>query len=541
MWKKIILEGSEARDKFLKGVEVVDRVIGNTLGPWGRNRILQTKYKAPFIINDGANIARRIVLDDPLEDLAAQTIIEVSLRTAEQAGDGTTASVVIASEIVRHCMKILKEGDKSFLEGGNQSNPMQMWRDILSERDKAVAILKSKSKELKDKDLDNIISTSLENLEYSKTLGELLRTIGTDGYISVEDNWATKYGITTEITTGMRFLGTYASPYLATSSNQKEAVWEDTHVIITNHKLETINVFKEMIEKEILPRGIRKLVIIGGYSEGAVGFSNNFVETIAKAMFNSAKGGDAMQILAIKAPSLTSTELEDVATFCGATFIDKNLGVELPVVKLQHLGLAKKISVTDSEVNIIGGKGKTEERIKVLKEQVELEKDQMFAEKLKRRIASLSSGVGIIRVGAQTESERSYLKYKLEDAVSAAKVAREEGYVKGGGLALKEVAEELGKDSILYSALMAPYERIKQNAGGNIVISKEVIDPTKVVRLSLENACSGSILITADCGIAEEKLSYQDYLEKALQKAWPRDNNDWRDDSNQDIGAGRLI
>jgi len=553
MWKKIIVNGVEAQKKFLKGIEVVDKMVGDTLGPSGRNRLLPMKYKSPWVINDGMEIARRIVLDDPIEDLAAQTIIEVSQRTAEQAGDGTTGSVVIASEIARHCLgKMIKEGNEPTFLGSSKSNPMQMWRDIQSEKDKAVEILKTKfSKELKDKDLDNIISTSLENLEYGQTLGKLLREIGIDGYVSVEDNWATKYGITTEMTTGMRFLGKMASPYLANTSNGKEAIWEESHILVTNHKIEHENEIKPLLE-DLIKNNIRKVIIISGYSEGESGYSKRVIEMLARECVASrmqkegkiTSNNPLFEILAIKAPSLTSSELEDVSTFVGATFIDKNLGIQMQSVRTESLGFAKKISVTEDEVNLIGGKGDVKDRIEVLKKQIELEKDVMFQEKLKRRVASLASGVGIIRVGAQTESERAYLKEKLKDAVSAAKVAQQEGYVKGGGQTLAEIAKILGKDSILYTALKAPFERIQKNAGVVLDIPKTVVDPTKVIRLALENACSGAgMLITSDGAIADQKLTYGDFLEKALSKHMSalESTDDWRDESNRDLGRGSNI
>jgi chaperonin GroEL len=257
----------------------------------------------------------------------------------------------------------------------------------------------------------------------------------------------------------------------------------------------------------------------------------------------ASKGGDAMQILAIKAPSLTSEELHDVAIFCGAHFIDKNLGIELTTVQKKHLGYVKKVSVTEDEVNMFGGQGDTKSRVEVLKEQIELEKDAMFKEKKKRRLANLTSGIGIIRVGAQTETERSYLKEKLKDAVSAAKVALDEGYVAGGGMSFVQAAKVLGEDSIIYNALMAPHKRIINNAGGDLEIPKNIINPLKVDRLALENACSGAgMLITSDGAIAEEKLTYMDYLEKAMKKSMPRDErDDWRDEENQDLGRGNVI
>ena len=379
------------------------------------------------------------------------------------------------------------------------------------------------------------------------TNGMLFKEVGLDGYISLEDNWATKYGITTELTSGMRFIGKYASPYLINERNDKEALWQDTHILVTNHKLESIKQIQPLL-KEFAEKGLRKLVIIGGYSEGEAGFSKEFIQTIGQELqklFDTRVPDKSMvlQILAIKAPSLTSDELEDVATAVGAKFIDKNIGLELGGIKAEYLGYAQKVSATEDDVNIIGGKGETKSRLEELKGQLDKEKDQMFKEKLKRRIASLASGVGVIRVGAPTESERSYIKYKLEDAISAAHAAMEEGYVKGGGQALKEVANKLGKDSILFSALNAPYKRIQDNAGEEVKIPSKVIDPAKVVRLALENACSGAgMLITSDGAIAEEKMTYNDYLEKAMQKMVPRDErDDWRDSENQDQGAGRLI
>jgi len=331
----------------------------------------------------------------------------------------------------------------------------------------------------------------------------------------------------------MRFLGTYATPYLAQSSDQKEALWNDTLVLVTNQHVETISVFKELLS-EMKAAGKLRLVIIGGFSEGAAGFSREVVSAIAQSMQAAAKGAEVIQILAVKAPSLTSVELEDVAVYCNAKFIDKALGMELRDVRMVHLGHATKIAVDEDDVTVVGGAGDPTQRIAVLKEQIEREKDAMFEEKTKRRIASLSSGVGIIRVGAATEQERTYLKHKLEDAVNAAKAAMEEGTVQGGGLALKYVAEALGREHILYEALMAPYKRIQDNAGFVVEIDDTVLDSYKVVRVGFENACSAAAaLITCDAGIAVRRQTLFDIWE---QKMVTRDeHNDFRDDENQDL------
>jgi len=546
MFRKIQEAGPETQKKFLKGVEVVDKLVGDTLGPGGRNRLVQVKYKAPLVINDGATIARHIVLEDPIEDMAAQNIIALSMQTAEQAGDGTTTSVVMAAELVRSGHEALKDG--VIIGSKDKKNPMSLFKEIQADKDKAISILNELADELTDSRLDEVISTSLENLEYGKTLGELFRKVGKDGYISVEENWATKKGIDTETVTGMRFLGKYASPYLVTTANKKEALWENAHILVTNQRLDSFDQLDPLV-KEVMKSNNRKLVIFGGYSEGEAAFGKALIARVSAHMrayyeMPIEQQVNVGQILLVQVPSLTTPELEDVACFCDAKLFDKNLNMKVKDAKIEDLGHALKVSVTDSDVNVIGGRGNSAERIQVLKDQAELEKDAMFKEKILRRIASLASGVGIIRVGASTDAERSYLKYKLEDAVLAVKAAWEEGIVPGGGLAYSQIADKLGEGSVLYSMLKAPHERIKQNLGvDSLDIPDTVIDPAKVVRIAIQNACSGAgMLLTSDGAIAEVKLTYMDYLEKAIGKAIPRDmRDDFRDSENQDQGAGRFI
>lgn len=536
---KIIDHGESAVNRFLTGVRTVDKMVGDTLGPYGRNRIIYRKYRSPLVTNDGVTIARHLYLKDEVADLAAQTLVEIAMKTNETAGDGTTTSIVTAAALVENCMQKVKDNKDVADFGGQRVNEMQLAREIRKAIPEALALLKAQCVALEGDMLDAVIATSLEDLEYGKTLGELMRAVGVDGYVSIEDNWATKYGIDTELTQGMRFYGTYASPYLSTERSEKEAIFEDTLILVTNDRIETPTVLSELI-KEMQTAGKRRLVIIGGHSENTNPYSKEFVKGLARVMKAAAAGGDMIQILAVKAPTLLSAELEDIAAFCNARFFDKNLGMGLKDVRMAHLGHAKKVVVNEDDVNILDGAGLPEERIKVLKEQLEIEKDTMFKEKLKRRIASLSAGVGIIRVGAPTEQERTYLKYKLEDAVHAAKAAMEEGIVPGAGLALKAVADALGEDHILYAALMAPYNRIRANAGGDFEVGPEVVDPHKVVRLAFTNAMSaGATLITCDGAIADQRLTVLDYFEKKLGKLNPADD-DFRDDVNQDAGNGRL-
>ena len=541
MEEKIIALGEDATKRFLEGINIMDVLVGGTLGPYGMNRIIHRKYRSPLITNDGVTIARNVYLKDEIADLAAQTLVEIAMKTNDTAGDGTTTSIVIASELIRDSMKTIADSSKSAAFGIKGKNAMQVSRDIYAALPEVFSLLEKQKHILEGDEIDDVISTSLENLEYGKTLGVLIRDVGIDGYVSVEDNWGTKYGIETETTKGMRFLGTYASPYLANERNAKEAVWEDTYVLVTNEKIETPVVLKSLIQEMQVAKK-RRLVIIGGFSESTSPFSKEFISGLAQVMNEAAKGNPEMiQILAVKTPTLTSDELEDVATFLDGTFYDKNLGRKIEDARMIHLGFAKKFVVGEDDVNIIGGKGDPTIRIGVLKEQVELEKDPMFKEKLLRRIASLSSGVGIIRVGAPTEQERTYLKYKLEDAVNAAKAALEEGIVPGGGLALKSVAEALGEKNLLYKALMAPYERIQNNAPEAFEIGESIKDPYKVVRLALTNAVSAAAqLISSNGAIATRRLTVLDYFEKKLGKINPA-TDDFRDIENQDQGRGRLI
>lgn len=535
MIKKIVVTGDEARGRIFRGVELIGKIVGATLGPAGRNAIIYRKYKPPLITNDGVSIARHTYMEDEIEDLGAQTIVEAAMKTNEQAGDGTTTSVVLAVALVKECFERIN-GDEVL---GPKTNSMALKRDIENAKNKAVQSLISMSRPLEPGDLKSIISTSLENLEYGEKIAEMIEAVGKDGYISVEDNWATQYGVETEVILGMKFLGKYASPYMMTNA-RKEAVWEDAPILVTNHRIESVEQLKPLFE-ELNKQQVRKLVVIGGYSEGVDAFSKPFITILANSIIAAQSGKPGiLSILAIKAPSLTSPELEDVAAYVNAKFVDKSTGWKLKDVMVSHLGGAKKIVVNESDTIITGGNGIADQRIAILQEQLDTEKDQMFKEKLKRRIASLSSGIGVIRVGAMTESESGYLKLKIEDAVAAAKAAIEEGVVPGGGLALKEVAEQLGEDNILYKVLQEPYNKIQENAGQPFEISPEVLDPVKVTRLALLNAVSAAgILITTETGISERRKSLWDELEKKIYPADER--NSFRDSENMDLGAGRLI
>lgn len=533
MIRHIIKHGEEARQKFLAGARKAGEIVGSTLGPKGRNVIIEEKYRFPLVHNDGVNVARKIVLDDPTEDLAYQTVVNVAMSQNEQVGDGTTTAVVLASNI-------LVKGFEQINADITGGDPVGMGERIEADGKKAVELLLKEAKTLKKGELVDVITTSLRDKEFAAKIAEMVETLGKDCYISVEDNWKTHYGIETETILGVKKLGSFADRFFVNSKNGKEAIWEDTHVLVTNQNIESVQHLAEMF-KGIQASGKLRLVIINGSEDGGR-FSKSFLIKLGNVlkMARTGQGGDALEVLPIKAPSLTSEELEDIAEFCNAKFIDKNRGLTLQSIKITDLGYAQKVIADEDDLLIIGGKGDTKTRVELLTSQLETEKDVMFKEKLKRRISSLSQGAGIIRVGAVTEAERSFKKMKIEDAVNTAKAALEEGVVQGGGLTLVKIAEKLGTDSILYEPLKSINKTIQANANNTLKIGKEIVDSVKVIRLAIESACSAaSRVIAADTGISKQRKTLIDEFEKLMHGRDEED--DVRDDSNQDLGNGRAI
>lgn len=536
MLKKVMIDGPAARKKILKGALEVGRMVGTTLGPGGRNALIISPYNAPTSTNDGVTIARNIALDDEVEDLGAQTMVEACMKTNERAGDGTTGTAVIAGALIEDCMTQIGIEEKAgALEDSGRVNVVEMAKSILDARDIVIEKVKKGARDLKKGDIKNIVATSIGKIYpgYVDTLADMVEKVGSNGYISVEDNWNTQYGVDAQVLEGMRFLGTYNTPY-AVTNNRKEAIWENALVLVTNHRIENAGALKNIIEKIKAPDGApgkQFLVII------AEGYSKDVNDAMAGAIILTRSGKKAMmQVLGVKAPSLTTEQFEDVAVFCDAKLIDKNTGATVETASFKDLGYAKKVVVDEDDTVITEGRGNVEQRLKVLNDHLKIEKDVSFANQIKRRIGALQSAFAIIRVGAPTDTEREYIKYKIEDAIYAAKAALEEGVVKGGGLALLEIAEELGTDNILYKALRAPHEKIKRNLGvTTLKVAPTVIDPLKVIRIQVENACSvAAQLITTEVAIANKRKSLWDELDK---KMMPRDEmDDFRDAENQQAG-----
>lgn len=533
--QRVIKIGAEARKGLTRGALTVGEAVGMSLGWGGRNAIIKEAYSAPKVTNDGVTIARNIVLKDEIEDLGAQMIVEAAMKTNSRVGDGTTTTTVIACEIIKDVSKKIEVEDgnakASGLSGG--ADVVGIAREILDTKDKVIEKLKSKAKELKKGDLKNIIATSLGKVypEYVDSLTEAINTVGKDGYISIEDNWSTQYGVDSTISEGMRFRGSYATPFMVTNKN-KEAILEDVKVLVTNHRIESLVVIQELLQ-EMNQRKIKKLVIIAeGYSAGVI--------RVLMSATEAARSGDPrfVNFIAVKAPSLTTEQFYDVVAYTGGKFFDKNTSQDSTVItaKVDDLGYVKKVIVDEDDTRLIEGKGDVKARIQQLKHEMETEKDPSFKEQTKRRIGALASGFVIIRIGASTEPERRYIKDKMEDAKNAAKAALDEGYIQGGGVPLVEIAEELGEKNVLYNALKSPYERIKSNAGGiDMKVPANIIDPVKVTRLAVENACSvAAQLITSEVAITDKDKSLVDELQRAVGRK--EDDSDFRSPENEDVG-----
>ena len=510
-YKRILID-QQARDALKRGIDLVAKVVGGTLGPAGQNVVIEAKglgwgrARAPVITNDGVSIARQIVLEDEIEDMGAQSLIDVAIKTNEMVGDGTTTSVVLAHAIIDKIFKKLDE-EKLLLKGS--TNVRDFYRQVNESCAKVVEKLKTMAKPIKEKkDIENVAMISLANEKLGRIVADMVHKIGKDGLITVEEGYG--YETKTELVSGMKFVGSYLDEQLMTNP-RKEAVLKDPIILVMNGRIEEQPKLKSVCDWLLKNQKKELVVICESYSKEISPF----------VVLNKIKG--VFYCLAVKAPALTTSQLEDVAIYTGAKFIDQNQGMNLEHLEMIDLGRAEKIVVDKDDTFIVKGKGNKkaiEERIEKLKvERDEVEKTDMFKKKIDKRIASLASGVGLIEVAAKSDAETEYLLRKVEDSVLACKAAMEEGIVKGGGLALKEINDELPKDDILKDILTKPYEKIQENAGGQLEIGENVIDPVKVVRVALENACSmAGIFITVQGAIAWKKGKIVDELSELIKQ-----------------------
>lgn len=521
---KQIKFSDDARQRLLSGVKQLADAVRITMGPKGRNVVLDKKYGAPTITNDGVTIAKEIDLKDEFENMGAQLVKEVATKTNDVAGDGTTTATVLAYALI-------SEGVRNVAAG---ANPMALKRGIEKAVVKVVEELTKNAKTISSKEeIAQVATISAQDPEVGALIAEVMDTVGKDGVITVEESQT--FGLSKEMVEGMQFDNGYISPYMVTDPSRMESAYDDAKILITDKKIASVQEILPLLEK-LAHGGTKELVIIAEDVEG---------EALATFVLNKLRG--TFNILAVKAPAFGDRRkemLKDIAVVTGGTVISEEVGLKLENVTLEHLGQARKVVADKEKTIIVEGKGNMKDikaRIAEIKATMEKTTSEFDKEKLQERLAKLAGGVAIIKVGAATEVELKEKKHRIEDALSATRAAVEEGIVPGGGTALLQAAKVLegftgGTDEItgmhiVRKALESPVFQIAINAGeqGSVVVNEVrkakvgmgfdaekmqyvdmmkagIVDPKKVTRSALQNAASiAAIFLTMESAITDLK------------------------------------
>ena len=520
--EKDIKFSKEARRSMLRGVDALADAVKVTLGPKGRNVVLEKKFGSPLITNDGVTIAKEIELEDAFENMGAKLVAEVASKTNDVAGDGTTTATVLAQAMIREGLKNVTAG----------ANPVGVRKGIEQAVAVAVESLKEISKPIEGKEsIAQVASISAADEEVGSLIAEAMERVGNDGVITIEES----KGFTTEleVVEGMQFDRGYASPYMVTDSDKMEAVLENPYILVTDKKITNIQEILPVLE-QVVQQG-KPLLLIAEDVEG---------EALATLVVNKLRG--TFNAVAVKAPGFGDRRkamLEDISILTGAEVITEDLGLDLKSTQINQLGRASKVVVTKENTTIVEGAGDTEQiaaRVNQIRAQVEETTSEFDKEKLQERLAKLAGGVAVIKVGAATETELKERKLRIEDALNSTRAAVEEGIVSGGGTALVNVynkvaaleaeGDELTGINIVLRALEEPIRQIAHNAGleGSVIverlkgeaigvgynaatgewvnmIDKGIVDPTKVTRSALQNAASvAAMFLTTEAVVADK-------------------------------------
>lgn len=519
---KQIRYDENARKKLKTGVDKLANAVKVTLGPKGRNVVLDKGFGAPTITNDGVTIAKEIELEDKTENLGAEIIKEVAQKTNDAAGDGTTTATLLAQAIITEGLKNVTAG----------ANPLSIKKGIEKASRKVIETLKKLSRPVSGREeITQVATISAEDPELGKLIGEVMTEIGREGVITIDESKT--FGLQKEVVRGLQFDRGYISPYMITDSERMEAVLEDCHILITDKKISALTDILPVLEK-ITQTGKKELVIIADDVEG---------DALATLVVNKLRG--VFNTLAVKAPGFGDRRkemLEDIAVVCGGQVISEEKGLKLDKVEMSMLGKARKVVASKENTTIVEGEGAKEDieaRVRQIKKELQAIDSDFDKEKLQERLAKLAGGVAVIKVGAATEVEQKARQHKAEDALNATKAAVEEGIVPGGGVALLRCTSALDQMqveedektgvNILRRALEEPIRQIAQNAGidgavvseavkkkeGNLgfnaqsmqyedLMQSGIVDPTKVVRSALENAVSAAAMfLTTECVVVE--------------------------------------
>ena len=518
---KQLLFGEEARHALEKGVNILADAVKVTLGPKGRNVVLDKKYGSPTITNDGVTIAKEVELEDPFQNMGAQLAKEVATKTNDIAGDGTTTATLLAQAMVREGLKNVAAG----------ANPMILKKGIEKAVEMTVEEIKKASKTVDSKeDITHVAAISAADDEIGKLIAEAMEKVGKDGVITVEESQG--MGTNLEVVEGMQFDRGYISPYMITDSERMEAVLDEPYILLTDKKVSMIKDLLPILEK-VIQRG-RPMVIVAEDIEG---------EALATLVVNKLRG--VLNVVAVKAPGFGDRRkamLSDMAIVTGGQVISEEVGLTLENATIEMLGVARQVKITKEETTIVDGRGDASEiknRINQIKVQIEETTSDYDREKLQERLAKLSGGVAVIQVGAATETEMKEKKHRIEDALSATRAAVEEGIVPGGGTTLLQIAPKLDGITaegdvatgvqIVKKALEEPLRQIAFNAGaeGSVIAEKVrslpfgngynaligeyinmmeagIVDPAKVTRSAVQNAASiAAMLLTTECLVTD--------------------------------------
>lgn len=529
---KLIKYNEEARRALKQGVDKVANAVKVTIGPRGRNVVLDKGFGGPTITNDGVSIAKEIELKDKFENMGAQIIKEVAEKTNTMAGDGTSTATILMQALV-------EEGMKRTIMG---ANAMSIREGIERAAKDAVEELKSQAKQIKsNEEIRQVATISAESKNLGEIIANTIQKVGKDGVVTVEESQS--LGLEYDVVEGLQIDKGYISPYMVTNTERMEAEYKDPKILVTDQKISSIKDILPLIES-LAQSGNKDLVIIADDVEG---------EALATFVVNKLRGG--FNVLAVKAPGFGDRKkamLSDIATVVGAQVVSEDMGMKLENIGADVLGSADKVVSTKEATTFVGGKGRKkdiETRVSQMRKQLEATDSKFDREKLEERIAKLTGGVAVIRVGAATETEMKYLKLKIEDAVNATKAAIEEGIVAGGGVSFVNVAEKLRKNSgrlqisddvrigynILIRALDAPFRQIVMNSGNEEVgavlekvragkgydamaneiiadnVKAGILDPVKVARSGIQNAASAAaILLTTEAAVADDPADKED-------------------------------
>ncbi len=524
---KLIQYKDEARESLKRGVDKLANAVKVTLGPKGRNVVLDRGFGSPVITKDGVTVAKDIELEDKFENVGASLVQEVASKTNDMAGDGTTTATILAQAIVAEGFSAVSSG----------ANPVVLKRGMDKATEWVLNYLESKKKKVTADNLKEVASISANDPELGKLIAEVFSEVGKDGVVTVEESQSAEMG--RELVEGMQFDRGYISHYMVTNTERMEAVFEDPYILITDRKISSINDIVPLLQK-LTQAGKRDLVIVADDVDG---------DALATLVVNKLRGN--FNALAVKAPGFGDRKkdmLEDLAVVTGGTVISEEKGLKIETAELAMLGRAHKVKATKESTTIVDGKGKKadiEKRVSQLKTQLEKATSSYDKEKLQERLAKLSGGVAVIKVGGLTETEMKEKKFRIDDAVSATRAALEEGIVAGGGVALFNAARELGNAkikgvsafgdeakgvSIVRSILERPLRTIAENSGKDAnevvtrladaddgqgfnaatgeyvnMIASGIIDPLKVVKTALTNAVSvASLILTTEAVVTDK-------------------------------------